>query len=379
MSRWWSSRWLFVAKKELLQLKRDRMTVALMAALPLLQLMLFGYAIDTDVRHIATVVYDRDSTAASRALARSLEATRFFDLHGNVNSFEEAEHALRAGHAGAALVIPQRYSADIAAGKPVRVQLMVDGSDPQLAVNAVNTASSLVAARAGELSVKRLRRLGLPPQPEPLGLEPSILYNADLRSAVNIIPGLIGVLLTMTMVMITSMAMARERERGTLEQLIVSPIGRFELVIGKIAPYIAIGYVQMGLILVLGRVVFHVPMRGSLLLLFALAFVFIAANLAIGLFFSAVSATQQQAMQLSFFFLLPNILVSGFMFPFEAMPRPAQWLAQAIPLTHFLRVVRGIVLKSATFADLFGEFIWMTALLIALLALSAVGFRNKLG
>lgn len=374
-----SMRWLFVAKKELLQLKRDRMTVALMAALPLLQLMLFGYAIDTDVRHISTVVYDLDTTASSRALARAFEATRFFDLHGTVDSFDEAEHALRSGQAGVALVIPRRYAADLAASKPVKVQLMVDGSDPQLAVNAINTASSLMASRSAELAVRRLERSGLPVMPEPVTLEPSILYNADLRSAVNIIPGLIGVLLTMTMVMITSMAMARERERGTLEQLIVSPIGRFELVIGKIAPYIAIGYVQMALILVLGRVVFHVPLRGSLLLLFALAFVFIAANLAIGLFFSAISATQQQAMQLSFFFLLPNILVSGFMFPFEAMPKPAQWLAQAIPLTHFLRVTRGVVLKSATFGDLFGELAWMSALLVVLLSLSALAFRNKLG
>jgi ABC-2 type transport system permease protein len=372
-------RWWFVAKKELYQLKRDRMTVALMAALPLLQLMLFGYAIDTDVRHIATVVYDRDATAASRSLARQLESTGFFDLHGRVESFEEAEHALRAGRAGVALVIPPRYSADLVAGRTAQVQLMVDGSDPQLASSAMSTASSLVADRAGKLVISRLLRLGVQAGPEPLKLEPSVLYNADLRSAVNIIPGLIGVLLTMTMVMITSMAMARERERGTLEQLIVSPIGRFELVIGKIAPYIAIGYVQMALILVLGRVVFHVPLRGSLLLLFAIAFVFIAANLAIGLFFSTVSATQQQAMQLSFFFLLPNILVSGFMFPFDAMPKPAQWLAQAIPLTHFLRVVRGIVLKQATFGDLFGEVVWMTGMLVVLLALSAAGFRNKLG
>lgn len=372
-------RWWFVAKKELMQLKRDRMTVALMAALPLLQLMLFGYAIDTDVRHIPTVIYDRDATAASRALVRSLEATGFFDLRGHAHDYAEAEHALRAGQAGAVLVIPQRYSADLAVGRPTRVQLMVDGSDPQLAINAVNTASSLVAARSEELRIEQARRSGQPLRPEPLLLEPSVLYNADLRSAVNIIPGLIGVLLTMTMVMITSMAMARERERGTLEQLIVSPVSRLELVIGKIAPYIAIGYVQMWLILVLGNLVFDVPVRGSVILLFALAFVFIAANLAIGLFFSAISENQQQAMQLSFFFLLPNILVSGFMFPFQAMPAPAQWLAELIPLTHFLRVVRGIVLKSATATDLFGEFVWMSVLLALLLALSAASFRDKLG
>jgi ABC-2 type transport system permease protein len=371
-------RWFYVAQKELAQLRRDRMTLMLMAALPLLQLLLFGYAINTDVRHIGTVVYDQDQSAQSRDLARSLEATGFFDLAGEAGSFDDVERAFRSGTAGVALVVPPRYAADLAGGRPARVQLVVDGSDPQIANSAMNTASGLVTARSGELRFARLRRLGVPPGPEPLELEPDVLYNPDLRSAVNIVPGLIGVLLTMTMVMITSMAMARERERGTLEQLIVSPIRSYELVIGKIVPYIAIGYVQMALILVLGRVVFHVPVVGSVALLFALAFVFIAANLAIGLFFSTVAETQQQAMQMSFFFLLPNILVSGFMFPFEAMPRPAQWLAQAIPLTHFLRIVRGVVLKGSTFTELRGEFVWLVGLLAVLLVSSSVGFRTKL-
>ncbi len=276
------------------------------------------------------------------------------------------------------LVVPPKFATELAAGRTARVQLVVDGSDPQMAGSATNTAASLVSARAGELRISRLRRLGVPPGPEPLELEPSVLYNPDLRSAVNIVPGLIGVLLTMTMVMITSMAMARERERGTLEQLIVSPVQSWELVVGKIAPYIAIGYVQMALILVFGRLVFHVPVVGSVALLFALAFVFIAANLAIGLFFSTIADTQQQAMQMSFFFLLPNILVSGFMFPFEAMPRPAQWLADAIPLTHFLRIVRGVVLKGSTFADLEGEFFWLAGTLVVLVVLSSAGFRSKL-
>jgi ABC-2 type transport system permease protein len=373
-----TARWFYVAQKELAQLRRDRMTLALMAALPLLQLLLFGYAINTDVRHIGTVVYDQDHSAQSRDLARSLEATGFFDIAGEVGSFEDVERAFRSGIAGVALVLPPRFATDVAAGRAARVQLVVDGSDPQIAGSATNTAAGLVAARSGELRFARLRRLGVPPGPEPLELEPDVLYNPDLRSAVNIVPGLIGVLLTMTMVMITSMAMARERERGTLEQLIVSPIKGYELVIGKIVPYIAIGYVQMALILVLGRVVFHVPVVGSVALLFALAFVFIAANLAIGLFFSTIAETQQQAMQMSFFFLLPNILVSGFMFPFEAMPRPAQWLAQAIPLTHFLRIVRGVVLKGSTFTELRGEFLWLAGLLTVLLVASSFGFRTKL-
>jgi ABC-2 type transport system permease protein len=186
------------------------------------------------------------------------------------------------------------------------------------------------------------------------------------------------VILTMTMVMLTAMAIARERERGTLEQLIVSPIGTVELIVGKIVPYVAIGYVQMTLVLLLGRWVFDVPITGSLPLLFGVTFFFIAANLALGLFFSTLAQTQQQAMQMSFFFLLPNILLSGFMFPFEAMPRPAQWLAQGLPLTHFLRIVRGIVLKGSGPAEVASEVLWLGAILVALVAFASLRFRKKI-
>ena len=209
-------------------------------------------------------------------------------------------------------------------------------------------------------------------------MEPSTWYNPDLRTVVFIVPGLVGVILTMTMVMLTSMAIARERERGTLEQLIVSPVRNIELIVGKIVPYIAIGYLQMTLILVAGSWVFDVPINGSLLLLYGLASVFIAANLAIGLFFSTLAKTQQQAMQMSFFFLLPNILLSGFMFPFEAMPVPAQWLSTGLPLTHFLRIVRGITLRGADFADLQMELVWLVGILAALVTLASLRFTKKL-
>jgi ABC-2 type transport system permease protein len=195
---------------------------------------------------------------------------------------------------------------------------------------------------------------------------------------VYVVPGLVGVILTMTMVMLTAMAIARERERGTLEQLIVSPVRSVELMVGKIVPYVSIGYVQMTLILLAGRVVFGVPILGSLVTLYGLALVFIAANLSLGLFFSTVAQTQQQAMQMSFFFLLPNILLSGFMFPFEAMPRPAQWIGQALPLTHFLRIVRGITLKDVGIADLWPELAWLGALLVILVSLASLRFKKTL-
>jgi ABC-2 type transport system permease protein len=340
----------------------------MMTMIPLMQLLLFGYAINTDVRHIPTVVYDQDHTAASRDLARSLEVTTFYDLKGEVSSYDEIERALRTGEARVALVIPPRYAHDLKTGKPTQVQLVVDGSDPQTVASATNTASGLVAERAGaQLAVKKL------------SLEPTTWYNPDLRTAVYIVPGLVGVILTMTMVMLTAMAIARERERGTLEQLIVSPVKNVELMVGKILPYIVIGYVQITLILLAGRVIFDVPFAGSIPLLYGLAFLFIACNLALGLLFSTLAKTQQQAMQMSFFFLLPSILLSGFMFPFEGMPEPAQYIAQVLPLTHFLRIVRGIVLRDAGFMDVVTEVLWLAGILGALLTLASLRFRKKLG
>ncbi len=373
-----SGRALIVAWKELRQLRRDRMTLGMMIALPLMQLLLFGYAINTDVRHIPTVVFDQDRSAASRDLVRSLVATGFYDIAGEVRGYDEVSRALRAGKARVAIVIPPRYASDLTTGKTARVQLVVDGSDPQTVASATNTAASLVSARAAHLLVARLARGGAGPALEPLSLEPNTWYNPDLRTAVYIVPGLIGVILTMTMVMLTAMAIARERERGTLEQLIVSPVQNLELVVGKILPYVVIGYIQMTLILLAGHLVFDVPIMGSLPLLYGMAFVFISANLGLGLFFSTLARTQQQAMQMSFFFLLPNILLSGFMFPYEGMPRPAQLLAQGLPLTHFLRIVRGITLKGSDFADVSLELLWMAIILGALLGLASARFRKKI-
>jgi ABC-2 type transport system permease protein len=367
-----------IAWKELRQLRRDRMTLAMMVVLPVMQLLLFGYAINTDVRHIPTVVYDQDHSAASRDISRSLEATQFYDVIGEVRNYDEIERALRSGQAKVALVVPARYGSDVVAGRPSRMQLIVDGSDPQTVASATNTAASLVAARSSELSVGRLASSGGRLAIAPITLEPTTWYNPDLRTAVYIVPGLIGVILTMTMVMLTAMAIVRERERGTLEQLIVSPVRNVELVVGKILPYVIIGYVQITLILLAGRVVFAVPFLGSPALLYALSFMFIAANLALGLFFSTVAKTQQQAMQMSFFFLLPNILLSGFMFPFEAMPHPAQWLSQVLPLTHFLRIVRGITLKGSGFADAVPELLWLTAILGALVTIASLRFTKKI-
>jgi ABC-2 type transport system permease protein len=372
------SRPLIIAWKELVQLRRDRLTLAMMVGLPLVQLLLFGYAINTDVRHMPTVIYDQDGSSQARELARALEATGTYAVVGGVRSYDEIDRVLRSGRARVALVIPPRYASDLARGRTAHLQLIVDGSDPQTVASATNVATSLVAARASAITLGRLRRAGPALAVQPLELEPATFYNPELKTAVFIVPGLVGVILTMTMVMLTSMAIARERERGTLEQLIVSPVSRLELVVGKILPYVVIGYVQMTLILAAGFFIFQVSLVGSLLLLYLLAFLFISANLALGLFFSTLAKTQQQAMQMSMFFLLPNILLSGFMFPFEAMPRPARALAQILPLTHFLRVVRGITLKGAHLGDVAPDVLWLSAILVALVALSSLRFRKKI-
>jgi ABC-2 type transport system permease protein len=369
---------LVIAWKELIQLRRDRLTLGMVLALPLMQLLLFGYAINTDVRHIPLVVYDQDASAASRDLARTLEVTGSYRVLGAVSGYDEIGQLLRQGRARAALVIPPRFGSDLKRGRPTAVQLVVDGSDPQTVASATQSATGLAAARSQELLVGQLRALGRGLAAPPITVQPATWYNPELRTAVFVVPGLVGIILTMTMVMFTAMAIARERERGTLEQLIVSPVGRVELVAGKILPYIAIGYVQMALILLTGSLIFRVPLEGSLLLLFALAFVFIAANLALGLFFSTLARTQQQAMQMSFFFFLPNILLSGFMFPFEAMPRPAQLLSECLPLTHFLRIVRGVTLKGASLGDLQGELAALAGILAVLVTLSSLRFRKKI-
>ncbi len=354
-----------IAWKELLQLRRDRLTLAMAAAMPVLQLVLFGYAINNDIRHMPTVVYDQDRSAESRDLARSLQATGFYDLAGDVRSYGEITRAIRSDRARVALIIGPTFSEDLHRGRPARVQLIVDGSDPSIVASATNTASALVAARSAT--------------PPAIEVEPNVWYNPELRTAINIVPGLVGIILTMTMVMLTAMAVARERERGTLEQLIVSPIRNIEIVVGKILPYVLIGYGQMTLILAAAHWVFRVPLLGSIALLYALAFVFIAANLAIGLFFSTLAKTQQQAMQMAFFFFLPNILLSGFMFPFEGMPRPAQAIAECLPLTHFLRIVRGVVLKGSGIGELWPQLAALGAILGVLVVLGSLRFRKKLG
>lgn len=323
--------------KEVLQLRRDRLTLGLMIGVPAIQLLLFGYAIQTEVRHLPTVVLDESRTPESRALVARMVNTGNFDLAAAVSDRGGVRDWIESGRAAAAIVIPPGYARDLKRGRTAEAQVIVDAADPMS-----SSAAMSGAQLAGQLEA---REMALGDRPPPVEVRVRPWYNPDSRSAVYIVPGIIGVLLSLTMVLITSVSIVREREKGTLEQLIVTPIGKASIMVGKLAPFIVVGYVQITVVLLLGRLLFHVPVVGSVALLYVIALPFIVANLGIGLFLSTLVRTQSQAMQLGFLFLLPNILLSGFMFPRAAMPAPAQWIGALLPLTYFLDVLRGILVK----------------------------------
>jgi ABC-2 type transport system permease protein len=343
LQRWtmWPMLW-----KEFLQLRRDRLTFALMTGLPAIQLLLFGYAIQTDVRKLPTVVVDESRTSESRALIQVLENTDNFRVITAVADRGEAKRWIERGAARVALVIPPDYQRNIRGGHTGVAQLLIDAADPQSSGAAIAGAQLAAQARSTQLLAQRYQ---LRP---PVEIRVRPWYNPAQKSATFIVPGIVGILLTITMTLITSTAIVRERERGTLEQLIVTPIGKSSLMLGKLVPFVLVGYVQMSVILLLGVLFFDIPVRGSLLLLYTLALVFIVASLGVGLLISTVARSQAQAMQLSFFFMLPNILLSGYIFPRAAMPEPAQWLGLALPLTFFLDILRGVLLKGVGVRDL---------------------------
>jgi ABC-2 type transport system permease protein len=358
--------------KEFIQMRRDRLTLGMMLGIPAIQLALYGYAIQTEMRHLPTVVLDDSRSSESLALVDQLRNTGNFDIVAYVPDRQALDEEIRSGHAMAGVIIPPTYLTDLRRGRVAEAQVIVDAADPLASSAAMSGAAQAGLARA--LTILS-RTTGRGP---PIEIRVRPWYNPGLRSAVYIVPGIIGVLLTVTMILITSMSIVRERERGTLEQLIVTPIDKTSLMVGKIVPFILVGYVQMTVILVLGRVLFDVPIRGSLLLLYGLTFAFIVASLAMGLFISTLVRSQAQAMQLGFFFLLPNILLSGFMFPREAMPLVAQWLGLVLPLTHFLKVLRGIILKDVGLVELWGPTLVLVVLATVFLVLSVRRFSKRI-
>jgi ABC-2 type transport system permease protein len=357
LSRFWPMLW-----KEFIQMRRDRLTLGMMTMLPAVQLVLFGYAIQTDVRNLPTIVLDESRTSESRRLISTIGNTGNFRIVGDVANRDEMQHLIKSSQAAAALVIPPEYAREIRAGRTATAQVIVDAADPQTSAAAMSGAQLAGAAVSTEIATQRL---GIAP---PLDVRVRPWYNPAQRSAVFIVPGVIGILLTITLTLITSTAIVRERERGTLEQLVVTPIGKTSLMLGKLVPFLLVGYVQMTVVMGLGKLIFDIPIEGSLALLYLLVIPFMVASLGVGLLISTVARTQAQAMQLSFFFMLPNILLSGYIFPRVAMPEPAQWIGLALPLTYFLKVLRGILLKGTELGDLWrptGSLVLLATLLIA--------------
>jgi ABC-2 type transport system permease protein len=356
--------------KEFVQMRRDRLTLAMMVVLPALQLVLFGYAIRTEVRHLPTVVLDESRTSESRALVQTMLNTGSFDLAGEVRSREELKDRIERGQARAAVVVPPDFTRDLKRGRTAYAQVIVDAADPMASSSAMSGAALAGASRSAELAGGAGRA--------PLEVRVRPWYNPGLRSEAYIVPGLVGILLSLTLLLITAMAIVRERERGTLEQLIVTPIGKTSLVLGKIVPFVLVGYVQMTVILLLGKLLFDIPIRGSVALLYLVTLGYIVANLALGLFVSTVARTQTQAMQLGFFFILPNMLLGGFMFPREAMPLIAQWLGLLLPLTYYLTMLRGILLKGVGLGVLWPETLALIGFSLVLIVLSVRRFSKTI-
>ena len=366
------ARLLAVVRKELIQLRRDRLTFAMIVGIPTLQLLLFGFAINLDIRHLPAALLDQANTAHSRELVAELASSQVLDFRRNVAAPQEIDTLMRRGEISAAVVIPPDFETRLANPDRSAWQVVVDGSDQS------------VQAAARQLGAFPLTSLDYGSDSSPPGAQPIPnveivnFYNPERRAPVNTVPGLIGVILTMTMVIFTAMAIVRERERGNMEMLIATPLSSFELTVGKILPYIAIGLVQVTLILILGLAVFDVPVRGSLMGVYLASLAYISATLALGVMISTLAKTQFQAMQMAFFTFLPQILLSGFMFPFDGMPKAAQWLAEIFPLTHFLRLIRGIMLRDAGLGEMWMELVALGAFVVVVMGIATRRFRKTL-
>ena len=365
--------WAMVVK-EFVQMRRDRVTFAMMIGIPLMQLILFGFAINSNPQNLPLAVLSNDDSEFSRTLVSAMQNSLYYRVTNVISQESEARKLLDRGEVLFVLTIPQDFGRLLARGDRPTVLVEADASDPTATGFALGSLDTLFSQSLTRDLLGPL--LPLRAQPGPVDLRVHRLFNPEIQTKYNIVPGLMGVVLTMTMVIITALAITRERERGTMENLLCTPVRPFEVMIGKIVPYIVVGYIQMLLIIVAAKVIFEVPILGSLPLLLAVSILFIAANLAVGITFSTVAQNQLQAMQMAFFFFLPSILLSGFMFPFQGMPLWAQWLGSVLPLTHYLRIVRGIVLKGNGFADIAPELWPMAAFLLVMMVVAVKRYRQ---
>jgi ABC-2 type transport system permease protein len=362
--------------KEMIQLRRDRLTFATMIMIPLIQLVLFGYAINTNPKHLPAAVLIQDDSVFARSFLAAMRTTDYFAIRYLARSEDELDRLILSGEALFGVQIPANFGRDLMRGERPAVLLIADATDPTAttgAVAALEALSSRVFARdllgpAADLA----------PRAAPYELRVHRRYNPTGEARLNIVPGLMGTILTLTMLIFTALSVTREIERGTMESLLAMPIRPVEIMLGKIAPYVVVGGLQMSLILVAAHLLFAVPVVGSLALLIALTLLFIVANLSVGYTFSTIATNQLQAMQMSFFFFLPSMLLSGFMFPFRGMPVWAQYVGEILPLTHYLRLVRGVMLKGATLADLQPDLLALAAFTLAAMGIAVARFRQTL-
>jgi ABC-2 type transport system permease protein len=358
--------------KEFIQLKRDRISFAMIIMIPLIQLLLFGYAINTNPRHLPTAVLLQENSDVGRSILRALENTQYFKVTHVVREEAEFDRLIANGTVLFAIEIPVNFERALRRGDRPAILVASDATDPV-------AAGSAIAALNGVLQSALRYDHGIPEATlPPFEFRIHARYNPAAETSLNIVPGLVGTILTMTMLIFTALSVTREIERGTMESLLSMPIRPVEIMLGKIVPYIMVGFIQAGLILGIGILLFGVPLLGSLLLLAALSTLFITANLSIGYTFSTLAQNQLQAMQMSLMFFLPNILLSGFMFPFAGMPVWAQWIGEGLPLTHYLRIVRGIMLKGTTFEDLYYDTAMLAGLMLFAMAVAVTRFRRTL-
>lgn len=365
-----------IISKEFLQMRRDRLTFAMMLGIPLIQLTLFGYAINSDPRHLPAAVLLADKGAQGRTLLYAMKNSTYFDFVRQVKTEAEGYNLLARGQVQFVINIPPNFSRDLLRGDRPALLVEADASDPAATGIALGSLPPILDAALQNDLKGPLAPLSS--TSGPIDLRVHALYNPEVVTQYNIVPGLMGVILTMTMIMITGLAITRERERGTMENLLSMPTRPSEVLVGKIVPYIFVGYIQVSVILIAARFLFRVPMEGSILLLLVVAFVFIVANLAMGITFSTIAKNQLQAVQMAFFVFLPSILLSGFMFPFRGMPHWAQVIGEAFPLTHFLRIVRGILLKGNGLIDVSLQ-LWQIAIFaLIVLAIAVKRYRQTL-
>jgi ABC-2 type transport system permease protein len=363
-----------VIKKEFIQISRDRLTIGMIVMLPMVQLILFGYGIQTEVKHISTAVFDQSMTEESRDVIDAFRNTGYFNINYAATSYDEMTRLIASGHAQVGIIFPPDFLRDLKQGEPAQIQVNVDASDNMTANQAIAAATSIGEIKSLKVLIKKYNIANS----QPYDVEVRPWYNPDGIAAYYMVPALLGIIVTMTMTQMTAIAITRERERGTLEQLLVTPIRPYELMIGKVVPNIVLGYVQITIALIVAFLLFGVPMRGSLLLLYLLTMFFITASLGLGIMISNITKNQMQAMQMSFMVMLPSIILSGFLFPRAAMPKIIYYISSVIPMTYYLQIIRGIMLKGVGFSYLIGQVIALLVFSVIFLAVASVNFKKKI-